>query len=280
MVTGVIKHLANSIFGNRQPQPVAIAPLFTALQEKDATLVKTLCAQGVDVNANTGKSFNDGAATAFDFLASGITVANAQDARDCLKTMLDHGFVLTQAMRKRIYSTLPQLAPVVPDVRDALAVREALANADAGALKDALSRGAHIDCGAAFGEAPAIITAAQGGNVGVINVLLAHGASLDTKIAGDTSTLPLHQAVMQGNRDAVVRLLDAGANPNLFWSNNDGFWTIAGMAKKCKTDPGMEKFVEDVLAARSATAAPDVAVTQTIATLKPIRLKNHAPGAS
>lgn len=256
-----------------KPSPALLPQMVQALRDTDAVKVRELCQQGVDVNGDTGKHFTHSPLPLFNILAAAATPARAQEARDCFKAMLDHGLTLSQDRKKQIYAHVAVLAPLVPDVQQAMAFRDALAGGDAAGLDSLLGAGADIDCGKPFGEQPAIITAAQKGHVAVISVLLANGASLQTMIANDSRTLPLNQAAIHGQRAAFVSLLDAGANANHMWSDGDGFWTVNGMAKKCTTDPGMAKFVADVISARENTAAPDVEVKQAINIRRPIALK-------
>lgn len=254
----MLKQIINSIFGNRQAEPE------TAPRPK----------QTVAAQIKTAISRTEDPVVSFNTLVETVTPKNEQDSRDRFKTLLDHGLVVTPEMKKRIYNTAPALAPLVPEVQDALTLRDAFKNADAATLQGLLARGVDFDGGRAYGAEPAIITAAQKGDVAVLDTLLAHGASLETKIRGDSSTLPLHQAVMHGRREAFLRLLDAGANPNHIWSNEDGLWTINGMAGKCKTDTGMAQFVHTVLKAREAKDAPEVSVTHAIKARRPLTLKS------
>jgi hypothetical protein len=260
-----LTQLVSGVFKKKPaPPPETLPQLVYALKQTDAARVKAICQQGADVNAYD----------AFSALAGVARQANPQAARDCFKVLLDHGLLVTPELKKRIYHNAPALAPLVPEVQDALELKDALANANADALRGLLARGAYFDGGMDYGAQPAIITAAQKGDVGIIDLLLTHGASLNTKISGDTSTLPLHQAAMHGQREAFLRLLDAGADGNLMWSNSDGFWTVNGMAKKCKTDPGMAAFVESVIDARNAGAALEVSVQETIKIRRPIAFKS------
>ncbi|MEZ0259511.1 MAG: ankyrin repeat domain-containing protein [Alphaproteobacteria bacterium] len=266
-MTGTLSQLASKVFGKQQPAPSLSSQLLFALQYADFERVKDLCGRGVDVNADNAQAFTNIATAARD---SG----KAQDALDCFKALLGHGFSVETHMKQHIYQNVPSLAPAVTEVQDALSVRQSLAAGDAVALRGLLARGVDFDIGLGYGAPPAIITAARRGTVEVIDLLLAHGASPNTKIDRDSSTMPLHQAAMHGKRDAFVRLLDAGADATLIWSNSDGFWTVNGMAKKCKSDPGMAKFVESVLDARNADTAPEVSVKQAISIRRPIAFKS------
>ncbi|KKZ63280.1 hypothetical protein EMCG_00263 [[Emmonsia] crescens] len=75
-----------------------------------------------------------------------------------------------------------------------------------------LKRGAEPNLAAIHGETP-LSCAAENGYGKIINILLAHGAHLESK-QGFLQQTPLALAAKNGRKDAVKLLLDAGANVN------------------------------------------------------------------
>ncbi len=71
-----------------------------------------------------------------------------------------------------------------------------------------IEAGADVNRVSAFGISPAIMSI-HGGNAKVLDLLLSHGAELESAAAGHTA---LHAAVLRGNLEAVKVLLQHGAN--------------------------------------------------------------------
>lgn len=257
--------------------PTPISPLMYALRDVQPALVKALCEHGADVNALCSSASSSlPPLSAVDFML-GNAAGKEAEALECMKTLLDHGLVPTDNTKRRLFEQKSPLAQLLPDVQQAIDIANALRDKDKAALREMLARGVDPDAGTAFGAPPAIIVAAQVGDVGTIDLLLAQGTSPNAKDKGDTASMPLHQAALHGSRDAFIRLLDAGADPHVVWSDAEtGLWSVKGMAAKCTTDPGMAGFVQSVLEARSK-ADISVEAAHEVKLSRRIRLKPKSP---
>jgi ankyrin repeat protein len=87
---------------------------------------------------------------------------------------------------------------------------------DLARMRAALAHRAHVNIRNAQGWTPLHIAAA-GGDVGVLTLLLEHGA--DVHAACNLGTTPLYHATVFGRKSAIVELLLAhGARPESAWS--------------------------------------------------------------
>ena len=156
--------------------------LVTAASNRDRDAVRTLLAEGVDVNAARA----DGA-TALLFAAHWDDVDLAERllaAGADANTSDDHG--------------------VTP-------LGRAVENTSLAMMETLLASGADVNAAEASGLVP-LMTAARTGNAAVVRTLIAHGANVDAAVTENGSTA-LMWAVARPHPEVVRILLDAGADP-------------------------------------------------------------------
>jgi ankyrin repeat protein len=232
--------------------PTPISPLMYALRDVQPQLVRALCEHGADVNALCSSSSMSSlpALSPLDFLLGHVAGKEAA-ALECMKALVDHGLVATDNSKRRMLESASPLAQYVPDVQQAIDFADALRKKDNAALGQMLARGVPYDCGTQWGANAALLYAANRDNTGAIELLLAHGAPLDTmdSVSGATA---LHQAAIGGARDAFVMLVRLGADTKALWTLEDKrLASVLDAAAKSK-DPGMADFVRNVLDAKDA----------------------------
>jgi ankyrin repeat protein len=250
-----------------------ITPLMYALRDVQPALVKALCAHGADVNAAVLDASPP--LTAVEFMIRHIKGREA-DALACMKILTEHGLAPEESAKRRIFTDAPVLAQFLPDVQEAVDFATALRDADNLSLRNMLAKGVSIDAGVQWGATPALLRAAACGNPGAIDLLLAHGADVDTK-APVTGATALHHAALGGQREAFLKLLDKGADPAALWTVSPAAQMSVTDAASKSTDPGMQDFVKSVIEARQNHATPDVEVHHAVRRAKTIRLKPRPP---
>jgi uncharacterized protein len=186
-------------------------PLMVAAKQGNLQIAQFLVQAGARVNA---ECFTPGVTALYDAATSGnqevfdylfpLTTSSRQ--RELARQELSQGIVLKQRREDKLTSGFI----------------EAARRGDVQRLQDVIEAGVDIR---AFGErgVTALHEAASGGEIEIIQILLALGVEPDIQSEGDRST-PLREAVSLGwdNAQVVTTLIEAGANPHLLIES----WTL------------------------------------------------------
>lgn len=249
-------------------------PLMSAAVHADVDIVKFLLQKGA--NANHISDYGKGALDMLCWVSAqqnyqGAPAAKPAEAKECLQSMLEHGFVPTQAQKTRVFKEANVLAPLLPDVQAALDMKAAVENNNLPRLRELLVDGVSPDLLAAYGAETPLCHAATVGNLDMIELLVGAGAKLELASPVSQYT-PLQAATFNGQKEAFVSLLHKGADAKAPCAvRYDDPTTLDDVAKH-SVNPRMKEFVDNVLDT-IASAPPPVNTDTPIKVNKPIRIK-------
>lgn len=249
-----------------------MTPFLSAARTGEPELVQALLSHGAKISDVTPQNEN-----AIGILLGYVPARFEQDKthpqRRCatLKVLLDAGMELNLSQRMRIFHHRTHFLPAVPEMQKAHDLKHAIEGGDAEMVRNAIADGTHPDAPCAFGDQSALAFAAGVGDLGLIDLALSKGASINM-LSGDARATALQFAVKQGQREAFVKLLDLGANPDIFSPRHDDP-VLFNIAKTC-TDPGMTAFVANEMHERTKHRL----VLDSDITVRPLRLKPRTGG--
>lgn len=222
------------------------------------------------------------------------TAAGQERDRQAFKMLLDLGLEpQPQSIDHFIYSGRRHLAPLRPQVEEALKFEAAIKIGDYATVHQMMAAGMSPDAGADMGGETGLRIAAGQNDLKMMGILMREGADVKRFSGGFDA---LHAAAITGSRDAFVKIVGAGANTDgdIYAYDRYEDTTIVEVAGMCKTDPGMADFVKDVLARKKEVIAEYEATKQkflhpyddiklvtdhTVAVRKPLHFRPRTPAA-
>lgn len=249
-------------------------PFLTAARVGDPDMLKLLIAHKADVNQLDSTGDNAAHLLLYSLpLGHAAEQARIEKRIEALKILVEAGVPLNKGCQMRIYHHSPVYLPSVPEVANVHALGEAIKEGVPFRAQAIIESGVHPDATAEFGDQSTLAFGAGVGDIALIDASLKAGANINLT-SGDARATALQVAVMKGQREAFLHLLDAGANPSQPSSRFDAP-QLYNAAKEC-ADPTMLKFVTDTLHDRAKDGlvlqkdVKDVAV-------KVIRFKTSEP---
>lgn len=249
-------------------------PLMRAAAIADVEIVNFLLLKGADPNFVS--DYDQGALDMLVWAAAqqpyqGAAPAKPAEAKECLKLLLEYGFVPTQEQKKNVFKDSSVLAPLLPDVQAALDFKAAVEANNLPAVRELLVNGVHADILADYGVETPLCHAATVGNLPMLELLTGAGANLELA-SPVTKYTPLQAATFNGQKEAFVALLHKGADARATCAvKYDDPTTLDDVAKH-SVNPRMKEFVDNVLDTM-ASAPPAVNTAAAIKVNKPLRLK-------
>lgn len=198
-----------------------------------------------------------------------------QRERDCLQLLLDRGATIDDAAKKEIFESHGWLAPLFPDVQQAMDFNKAGMRRDAAELASFIGQGLHPDAAAHWGGNAALLYAVTYNNLELMETLLRAGADVNL-VSPVCCKTPLLQAATYGHKEAFRLLIDWGADPEIQFKPGLVGGKAIDFAGNSET-PGMVEFVKQLLDEREWNLAhpkpPEVVTGKAITVAKPFKLK-------
>lgn len=226
-----------------------MTPFLSAARAGDPKLLQALLAHGAKVSDVTPQNENAvGVLLGFVPARFERDKAHPQIRCEAMKVLLDAGMELNLGQRMRVFHHRTHFLPAVPEMEKIHGLKVAIESNDPASVRKIIDSGVHPDAASNFGDQGALAFAAGIGDLELIDFTLAKGANINL-FSGDARATALQFAVKQGQRAAFVKLLDLGANPDIFSLRHDEpvLFNIA----KTSDDPGMPKFVADEMHERT-----------------------------
>ena len=218
-----------------------MTPFLSAARVGDPELLKALLSNGAQISDVTPQNEN-AIGVLLGFTPPRFEQDKNHPQRRCaaLKVLLDAGMELNQSQRMRIFHHRAYFLPAVPEMEKTHDLKLAIESGNAAKAREIIAGGVHPDAPSTLGDQGALAFAAGIGDLELMDFTLEKGANINL-LSGDARATALQFAVKQGQREAFVKLLDLGANPDIFSPRHDEP-VLFNIAKTC-ADPGMVKFV-------------------------------------
>jgi ankyrin repeat protein len=211
-------------------------------------VLKGFVARGVNVAESDLQNSN-----AIDTLLSHVPLRFASDQKhteqrvEAMRVLLGAGVELKPNARMRIYRHKQEYLKAVPDLQRIHELGQAATTVNTPKIRAALATGVHPDAAVPYGDASALSSAARAGDEELIEKALAAGADINLT-STETRLTALQNAVLYGQRDAFLKLLDLGADPavpnTIMCRPNED--PLFGLARQSK-DKGMPAFVAETM---------------------------------
>lgn len=249
-----------------------MTPFLSAARAGDAELLRALLSHGANIADVTPQNDNAlGVMLGFIPLRFEKDKSHPQRRCEAMKALLDAGMQPSQNQRMRIFHHRTEFLPALPEMEKIHGLKTAIEGGDAASVRKVIEGGVHPDAPSNFGDQAALAFAAGIGDLELMDLTLAKGANINL-LSGDARATALQFAVKQGQREAFVKLLDLGANPDIFSPRHDEP-VLLNIAKTC-ADRGMLRFVAEEMHERTKHRL----VLENDITVRPLRLKLKPSG--
>ena len=250
-----------------------LTAFLTAARFGDADILKAFVAQKVNLKQGTVPQGDNALQVLLGFVPLGQDkINNSRERRiESLKVLVDAGMELEKSGKMRVFHHSPEFLASVPEIKKIHDLKEAIDGNDPQKVREMIAEGVHPDATVEYGDQSALGFAAATGDLDLMVIALGKGAKIDL-MSGDARATPLQLAVVHGQRDAFMKLLELGANTD---SQSTRYLDKPLYeAAQASSDPEMWKFVSDVLHERTKhhlALSNNVTVTR-------IRLKTNDRG--
>lgn len=252
--------------------------LMYAASAGNAEMVRYLLQNGAQVNlAGWGYTALDNAIDACkprhnpNYPKPATGAGSQAESEECVKMLVEAGATIEPRHKEAIFCEAPMVADLIPDVKGAMDMHNAVQRNDLPALRDLLVAGVSPDCLKDYKTETPLCHAAATGNLPMIELLLSAGAAIELPSPA-TKYTPLQAATFNGQKEAFVLLLKKGADPKAPCEvKYDDPTTLDDVAKH-SVNPHMTEFVKNVLDT-IASAPPPVDVNNAIKVSKPLRIR-------